>query len=630
VSDVGSSVEGAPAGIGRNPFIGPRSIRRGEPIYGREHETNDICSTLVAARIVLLYAVSGAGKTSLLEAALRPELERRDFAVLPIVRVGHGVSNLNGGTASNRYVLSTLLSLEEGRPQETRLHPGELSAMSLEEYVSRCLVRGHDDALDPCFFFDQFEELFTLDPVDELAKRDFIGQLGVVLQDPGLWALFSMREDFIAQLDPYASMIPERWETRYRLELLAPAAAKRAIKSTVAGAGRIFTDDAAELLINDLRRVRVQRGAASVEELGPKVEPVQLQVVCRELWDRVDPQAISIEARDVKAAGDVNDALGRFYEDAVAVTSRRTGVPTYSLRRWFSDVLITPFGTRSMALQGPESTQDLPNNAVAALEDLHLIRAETRAGARWYELTHDRFIEPVQASNAGAHSLRLPSLWGVVPLALGFLAVIVLISKRTDSEGTAGAILYFGCGGLVGLGVGELLGTALDRDARRVIPRRGRRGWRLGLGVVFLLFAAFLLVGSVSYALSDPSDEPYTAFPTYVSDVTGFVVTGSPACNGTNLSVFTHGSHPDVTSVGLGSLPRSVGRDLARDWCHSEAVGNVLGSAVFLAIAVALATVVAITWRRRGRRRRVAPATRPLIVPAPEPSSAPASSGRVT
>ena len=30
---------------------------------------------------------------------------------------------------------------------------------------------------------------------------------------------------------------------------------------------------------------------------------------------------------------------------------------------------------------------------------MHLIRAEWRAGARWYELTHDRFIEPILSSN---------------------------------------------------------------------------------------------------------------------------------------------------------------------------------------------------------------------------------------
>jgi hypothetical protein len=37
--------------------------------------------------------------------------------------------------------------------------------------------------------------------------------------------------------------------------------------------------------------------------------------------------------------------------------------------------------------------------AVDVLENVHLVRGEWRAGARWYELTHDRLIEPIRESN---------------------------------------------------------------------------------------------------------------------------------------------------------------------------------------------------------------------------------------
>jgi hypothetical protein len=36
---------------------------------------------------------------------------------------------------------------------------------------------------------------------------------------------------------------------------------------------------------------------------------------------------------------------------------------------------------------------------VDLLEEQHIIRAEPRAGAQWYELTHDRFIEPIHDAN---------------------------------------------------------------------------------------------------------------------------------------------------------------------------------------------------------------------------------------
>jgi len=97
-----------------NPYVGPRSIRYGQPIYGRTKEIAEVLSALVAQRIVLLYSPSGAGKSSLIEAGLRPELERRDFRVLPTVRVGlEPPQGFDGRPVRNRYAFSTLLSLEQ-------------------------------------------------------------------------------------------------------------------------------------------------------------------------------------------------------------------------------------------------------------------------------------------------------------------------------------------------------------------------------------------------------------------------------------------------------------------------------------------------------------------------------------
>ena len=268
-----------------NPYVGPRSIRYGERIYGRDRELEELRDVLIAERIVLLYSPSGAGKSSLLEAGLRPELERRDFHVLPTIRVGHDAApSVPGLERVNRYLMSTLLSLEESRPLDLQLPPAQLMTIRFDEYLHR-VTEGLDDDLDPCVFFDQFEELFTLDPTDQAEKASFVEEVGVALRDRGLWALVSMREDFIAQLDPYLSLVPTRFSARYRLDLLGPAAAKLAARRPAEDAGVEFEAAAADRLIDDLRRVRVQRGTTVTEELGPHVEPVQLQVVCRQLWN---------------------------------------------------------------------------------------------------------------------------------------------------------------------------------------------------------------------------------------------------------------------------------------------------------------------------------------------------------
>ena len=69
-----------------NPYVGPRAFHRGETLYGRQREVMELLDLLIAERIVLLHSPSGAGKTSLIHAALIPELEKEGFHTVDISR----------------------------------------------------------------------------------------------------------------------------------------------------------------------------------------------------------------------------------------------------------------------------------------------------------------------------------------------------------------------------------------------------------------------------------------------------------------------------------------------------------------------------------------------------------------
>ncbi len=56
--------------------------------------------------------------------------------------------------------------------------------------------------------FDQFEEVLTVDPTDQEAKGQLFAQVGEALRDRRRWALFAMREDHVAGLDPYLRRSP--------------------------------------------------------------------------------------------------------------------------------------------------------------------------------------------------------------------------------------------------------------------------------------------------------------------------------------------------------------------------------------------------------------------------------------
>ena len=382
---------------GTNPFVGPRSLHVDEPIYGRDRELRQLRDAVVADRIVLLYSPSGAGKSSLLEAGLRPALRMKGFEVAPTIR-------LNYDLPGNRYVSSAIQSLDEARPDSEGRDPDALGTITLSGYVADTLAAHPGRDAETCLIFDQFEEVFTLDPTDTPAKDEFFRQLGELLRDKDVWAVIAMREDYIAHLDPHLGNFPRRLATRLRLDFLDDHAALDAIRRPAEAAGIAFSESAADLLVSDLRRLIVTRGGMATPEKGPYVEPVQLQVVCRQLWARLPPGTPEITEALVDEHADTDNALAQFYADQVEASSTSVGEPERRIRDWFEQRLITPLGFRAQ-------TFDYPGNhsldVLNSLENSYLIRAETRRGVKWYELTHDRMIQPILEDNARWREARL-------------------------------------------------------------------------------------------------------------------------------------------------------------------------------------------------------------------------------
>ena len=411
-----------------NPYVGPRSFRAGEALYGRDREVLELLDLVIAERIVLLYSPSGAGKTSLVQAALVPALEREGFVVRPMMRVGmEPPAGLPAESQVNRYVLSSLLSLEEGLAAAQQKPMAELAGTSFQEYLkpSHTSAGGTNpgnstrdgSTANEVLIFDQFEEILTVDPTDQAAKEVFFAQVGAVLRDRRRWALFSMREDYVAALDPYLRPIPTRLGNTYRLDLLGEQAAQQAVQQPAVKVGIDFTNAAARKLVDNLRRVRVQRTDGSIEEqLGPYVEPVQLQVVCSRLWDRLPENAAQVVEADIAGIGDVDTALADYYAERVAAAADKTGCRERDIREWCDTQLITEQGIRSQVLQAQDRSQGLDNNAIWALVDAHLVRAEKRRGATWFELAHDRLIGPVRANNARWFESNLSAVQRVASL----------------------------------------------------------------------------------------------------------------------------------------------------------------------------------------------------------------------
>jgi hypothetical protein len=377
---------------------------------------------------VLLHSESGAGKSSMVEAGLRPELTRRGCLILPRARLQQ---DAGAGVAINPFVSGLLqawrdLEVESPDPGATTL-AGFLGVHATDPERPNIRV----------VVLDQFEELFILHPGHWPERRDFFVQVQEALDtDPMLRFLFVMRGDYLAQIGPYTHLLKDGLRAQCPLDRLRRDNAIEAIRRPAHEAGRSFADGVAETLVDNLLAIP---GEADEQPLAAEhVEAVELQIVCRDLWENLPPEVAVIRNEHLHSFGRIDEILERFYDRAVAETAAGTKVKERTLRTWFDDNLITKAKTRGIVIQDEQFTAGLPNSAVALLAERRVIRSEPRGRSVWWELTHDRLVNAVANANQRWFQHRLSTRTRQLVAATAALfvlgALLVLWLRFTEAQ----------------------------------------------------------------------------------------------------------------------------------------------------------------------------------------------------
>jgi hypothetical protein len=111
----------------------------------------------------------------------------------------------------NLYIFNTLKSLNPDANNKTSSMalPNHLSSF-LKEYPRLFSDIDNEEHLR-LIVFDQFEDFFNIFPTNEWQQQqnDFFMQITKALEDdPLLRIVFVMREEYVAQLDPFAYQLP--------------------------------------------------------------------------------------------------------------------------------------------------------------------------------------------------------------------------------------------------------------------------------------------------------------------------------------------------------------------------------------------------------------------------------------
>ncbi|MEA3274976.1 MAG: hypothetical protein U9Q81_06740, partial [Pseudomonadota bacterium] len=395
----------------KSPYFGSWPINVPELFFGREQETEDVFHRLIANRILVLCAVSGAGKTSLVEAGLIPRMKDAGFHVSPTIRVNEQPPKdiLTADSPPNRFCWSVIRSLMKDSQGKPASHEIPLKVDAVSAFTDLIDALPDEDARKPSLLiFDQFEEILTIDPEDKKTKEHFFQTLGSLLKNRRRWALFVVQEELIAGLDPYRKHIPTQLAHIFRIDLLDEKHALQAIQ----GPPRIFEvefeDSAARSLTGMLASARLTASTSARD-----VPPLYLQVVCTAIWEARNEKSQNINAVDLDRIKGVEGALGRFY--AQRVKKCADDAPTVgerALRLWIQEHLIGGPGAAFELASGgrhsrrpfyvdgtQEAVQGLPTSVIDGLVHARLLTREPRHDGWFVEIAHNGLVEPILTNN---------------------------------------------------------------------------------------------------------------------------------------------------------------------------------------------------------------------------------------
>lgn len=510
---------------GAQPFSDDEISRK--VFFGRQKASRVLADKILANHMVTVYARSGLGKTSLLQAGVAPRLREEGFLPLFVRLNDTRIGPL-------RTVLDTIPG--EARRQHVEYVPG--SAESLWSFFKTAEFWRDDLLLTPVLILDQFEELFTLQ--SERARAEFLNEVSYLTRGvrpppgdqtlpgaelsghpPAVTIVLSLREDYLGYLEEAAEHIPQILDARFRLAPLDLDAAREAIVGPAAVTdpglvSRPFTlDDTTVTEILDYLALARMHHAG---ETRLYVEPFQLQLICRRMEQIADsraqqPGTDSITMADLGGEAGLTQTLRDFYREAIeSLPDRRN---RRASRHLCEEYLISPEGRR-LSLEENELNRQLglQPTTLGDLVSSRLLRSESRSESVYYELSHDALVEPIlESRRTRAHVLGI--------LGTGSGAVVFLLSLMTflafvigmagmwqDATQTGDLVLWLvlaciGTLGLLGIIVSSV--TVLRTSARSMLRHRLARetpvpgaGGRVRAGLVGGLTA---LVGGAMVAV---------------------------------------------------------------------------------------------------------------------------------
>lgn len=526
-----------------NPWVGLASYTYTDAcrFFGREKEIETISKSIIDNVVTILYGISGSGKSSLINAGLRPYFEEKHY--LPVkIRLDHAGSE----SYSSQIIAAITAKIDETGGE---IDHGPNSLLGRDDisdsdrlwcflHLSKYWSEGNYP-LRPVLFIDQFEEIFTL-TTDKTRIQDFFDSLEVIagdipsesllkrLEESGGVAhlrrghsvniVLTVREDFLARIEDHAYNSVVLHRNRIGLRRLNGLQALDVIMRPAEGL--VPRDTALEILARvNGRPVIDNENALRFTEIDTSI----LSLFCREIYIRM--------CADRKECFD-HDIIARYGDNIIEdYYERNIGKLPADSQHYLESALLTKGGFRDSV-----AVEDIPEGTISADEINSLcaeriIHKEVINGTERIEFTHDvlckvakkrrdKHLEKKQARsqlilrNCFVTDMLIPAITLFVILISLYQECIISRIFNLSPRGIAAATLF----------LAAFANETIVRASRYYKDRSTLLPQLIGMAATVLLVGGALWLSGVASSLDLYGNAPDMIAILLLSDLAGIVV----------------------------------------------------------------------------------------------------------
>lgn len=360
--------------------------------FGRDREIEELYQHVFESNLLLVYGVSGTGKSSLINCGLANKFLDTDWLPLMIRRGGNIVES----------IAISIKGASITKQNNKFATPGDFKKGVRSLYL---------DHYKPVFFiFDQFEELFIFGDKEE--RNAFI-RIVKTLNESELQCrmIFVMREEYMAGFTEFEKHIPTIFSNRVRIEKMLHRNAMEVIKGPCNAFNINLEEGFAESLLEklspgeaDIELTYLQVSLDKIYRLSvgslPPPPPegenkvrvsVTQENTQKSSATRDSEEEVSFTLSLLNKIGDVSDLLGSFLEEQLsllddpdtALTVLKSFVSVKGTRQQ-----IKPEDAREYARTlGKDVNEPVMNELIQTFVNLRILRDKDQYGK--YELRHD-------------------------------------------------------------------------------------------------------------------------------------------------------------------------------------------------------------------------------------------------